>query len=102
STSAAFGGNAPTPQHSIMATGTWGFSADADQIATLYGAVTGSAATLKLTDGSQAGAGDLLIIGYGRGSAPFPSSLGYAGAVQPYTGERILVTGKTMTATGLT
>jgi hypothetical protein len=38
STSAAFGGNAVTPQHSIAATGTWTFSADADQIATLAAA----------------------------------------------------------------
>ena len=35
------------------------------------------------------------ILGYGRGAAPYPSPLGYAGAIAPYTGERVLVTGKT-------
>ncbi|HEY6276025.1 MAG TPA: hypothetical protein VIX86_06805, partial [Streptosporangiaceae bacterium] len=95
SSSAAFGGNAQTPQHSIALTGTWGAGADADQTGTLAAAVTTAGQTaVTVTDGSQIGVGDLLILGYGRGAAPYPASAGYAGALQPFTGERILVTAK--------
>lgn len=94
SSTAAFGGNSPTPQHSIVLTGTWGFGADADQVAALGANVGNSDATVTLSDGADVGPGDLLILGYGRGAAPFPSAAGYAGAVAPFTGERVLVTGR--------
>jgi hypothetical protein len=103
STSAAFGGNASTPQHSVAMTGTWGNGADADAAGTLAAAITTTTATsMTVTDGSLTGVGDLLVLGYGRGSAPYPSSLGYAGAIAPYTGERVLVTDKAAADTGLT
>lgn len=101
STNAAWG-IASTPQHSIWAAGTWGFCADADQVATLAADINASATTVTLTDGSGCGAGDLVVIGYGRGAAPYPTYLGTAGAVQPYLGERVLVTDKTAVATALT
>ena len=102
SSTAAFGGNAQTPQHSIVLAGTWGAGADADAAGNLAAAVsTTSATSMTVTDGSQAGVGDLLILGYGRGSAPYPSAAGYAGAIAPYTGERVLVTGKSTADTGL-
>ncbi len=102
SSTAAFGGNAASPQHSIVLTGTWGYGADADPAGTLAANVGSSDTTITVSDGSQAGIGDLLILGYGRGSAPFPAALGYAGAIAPYTGERVLVTGVATAATGLT
>ena len=101
STSAAFGGNSVTPQHSIVAIGTWGYGADADQVATLAANVLTADTTITVSDGSQAGPGNLLVLGYGRGAAPFPSALGYAGAVQPYTGERVLITDVAFADTGL-
>jgi hypothetical protein len=101
STVAAWG-IGPTPQHSIWATGTFGFTADADTAASLAASIAASDTTMTLSDGSQCGPGDLLIIGYGRGTAPYPTYLGTAGAVQPYLGERIIVTDKTAAATGLT
>jgi hypothetical protein len=101
STVAAWG-IGPTPQHSIWGTGTWGFTADADTVADLAASIGASDTTMTLTDGSQCGAGDMLIIGYGRGTAPYPTYLGTAGAVQPYLGERIIVQDKTAAATGLT
>lgn len=70
----------PTPQLAIWITGTWGFSADADQVATLSGNVLAGDATITISDSSQAGAGDLLICGT----------------------ERMVVTSKKATATGLT
>jgi hypothetical protein len=100
STSAAFGSSV-TPQHSISATGTWGFTADADQVTTLAASVGTGDTTITVADGSSIGAGDLMILGYGRGTAPYPASLGYAGAIAPYTGERILVTGVSMVSTGV-
>lgn len=102
SSSAAFGGNAATPQHSIALAGTWGYGADADPAGALAANVGTSDATITVTDGSRLGIGDLMILGYGRGSAPFPLSLGYAGAIAPYTGERVLITDKQAAATGLT
>ena len=92
SSSASFGGNSKSPQHSIVLTGTWGYGADADPAGTLAASVGSGDTTITVTDGSKTGVGDLLILGYGRGSAPYPSSLGYAGALAPYTGERVLVT----------
>jgi hypothetical protein len=102
SSTAAFGGNAATPQHSVVLTGTWGYGAEADQVATLGASVGSGDATITVSNGASTGVGDLLVLGYGRGSAPYPSSLGYAGAVAPYTGERILVTDVATATTGLT
>lgn len=102
SSTAAFGGLAQTPQHSIAITGTWGYGADADQVATLAANVASGDTTITVTNGASTGAGDLLVLGYGRGSAPFPSALGYAGAIAPYTGERVLVTNVATATTGLT
>ncbi len=98
----AFGGNSQTPQHSIVMAGTWGYGADADPAGQLAASVGTGDATITVTDGSKAGPGDLVVLGYGRGSAPFPSAAGYAGAIAPYTGERILVTDAAAVATGLT
>lgn len=101
STVAAWG-IGPTPQNSIWATGTWGFTADADNIATLAASIGTSDTSITVSDGSSCGAGDVLIVGYGRGSAPYPTYLGTAGNVAPYLGERVIVTDKTAAATGLT
>ncbi len=94
STSSVFGGNSATPQNAIQVTGTWNFTAEADQAgtATLAASITSSTSPVTVTDSSQASAGDLLIIGYGRGTAPYPSdTLGHAGLIAPYIGERVLV-----------
>lgn len=101
STVAAWG-IGPTPQNSIWATGTWGFTADADDIGTLAASIGSSDPTITVSDGSQTGAGDVLIVGYGRGSAPYPTYPGTAGDLAPYLGERVIVTDKTAAATGLT
>jgi hypothetical protein len=102
SSTAAFGGNSVTPQHSIALTGTWGYTAAADTAGTLAAAVTTTGqATVTVSDGSQAGPGDLLILGYGQGAAPYPAAAGYAGALAPYTGERVLVTAAAAADTGL-
>ncbi len=101
SQSYAFGYNAQTPQHAIQVSATWGYSADADAAGTLAANVASGDTTITVTDGSKAGPGDLIILGYGRGSAPNPSSSGYAGALAPYTGERILVTDQTMVSTSV-
>jgi hypothetical protein len=101
STAAAWGAG-PTPQHSIVATGTWGFGADTDPGGALAASCLAGDTTLTVTDSSVIGVGDLIIIGYGRGAAPFPAYPGTAGAVQPYTGERVIISGQAMTATGLT
>lgn len=103
SSNAAFGGNALTPQHSITLAGTWGFTADADQAAALSGAVTATAPAIVVSDSSRIGAGDIVILGYGRGAAPYPDdTLGHAGAIRPYTGERCLVQDVAAAATGQT
>jgi hypothetical protein len=103
STAAAFGGAAATPQRSIQVTGTWGFTADADQAATLAASAGTSDTSITVDDSSQTGVGDLLIIGYGTGSAPYPDdTLHHAGYYPPYAGERVLVTDKAAAATGLT
>lgn len=101
STVAAWG-IAPTPQHSIWGYGTWGFTADADNLGDLAASIGTGDTTFALTSGAGWGAGDVLIIGYGRGTAPYPNYLGTAGAIAPYVGERVIVVDKTAAATGLT
>jgi hypothetical protein len=101
-TNAQFGNNAQTPQNSIGMTATWGYGADADPAGTLAADVGLDDTTITVSDGSQAGPGNLVILGYGRGDAPFPLLAPHAGAVQPYVGERILITDASPVATGLT
>src|SRR5262249_19138980 len=102
STSATFGNLQQTPQLSIGIGATWGYGADADPAGLLAAGVGTGDATITVTDGSKAGPGDLVVLGYGRGSAPFPGSAPHAGAIQPYQGERVLVTDAFPVATGLT
>lgn len=103
STSASFGGNAQTPQMTNALTGTWGYGADADPAGTLAASVGLTDATVTVTNGSVAGPGDLIVLGYGRGTAPAPSAPGnHAGDIQPFQGERVLVTDVSAVATGLT
>ena len=102
STSAQFGNNAQTPQNSIAISATWGHGADADPAGTLASAVGASDATVTVSDGSVAGPGDLIVLGYGRGTAPFPLLAPHAGAIAPYVGERVLITDVAAVATGLT
>jgi hypothetical protein len=103
STSASFGGNAQTPQNSIATAGTWGYGADADPAGTLAASAGSTDSTVTVSNGSVAGPGDLIILGYGRGSAPLPSAQGnHAGDIQPYQGERVLVTDVSAVTTGLT
>lgn len=97
-----FGNNAQTPQNAIAITGTWGYGADADPAATLAAAVVAADTTITVTDGSSAGPGDLVVLGYGRGDAPFPASAPHAGAIAPYLGERVVITDASPAATGLT
>ena len=102
SSTAAFGGNSSTPQHSVVVTGTWGYTADMDAAGTLAAAVSDTTGTtITVSDGSQMGVGDLLILDPGRGAAPFPSAAGYAGALGAYTGERCLVSDRATATTGL-
>lgn len=91
-----------TPQNAIWATGTWGFTADADQACTLAANVGSSDQVITVSDGSKCGPGDVLILGYGRGSAPFPAFLGTAGAIAPYLGERVIAYDRSFVTTGLT
>lgn len=97
-----FGNNAQTPQYSIAVTGTWGYGADADPAGTLAADAGAADTAITVSDGSKCGPGDLIVLGYGRGAAPFPSSAPHAGAIQPYQGERVLVTDVSAAATGLT
>ena len=100
STTASWG-SASTPQHSIWAVGTWGwFSPQA--AGTLAADINSSVTSVTVSDGSQADAGDLLIIDPGTSVAPFPSFAGTAGALGALTGERVIVTGKSAASTGLT
>jgi hypothetical protein len=102
SSGSTFGGNSQTPQNAIMMTGTWGFTADADPAGSLASAVTSSTDPILVTDASQMGVGDLLILGYGRGEAPYPDdTLGHAGTIAPYVGERVLVSDRQAADTGL-
>lgn len=94
-------GSASTPQHSIWASGTWGWY-NAQPAGTLAASVDSSVTSITVSDGSQAGAGDLLILDPGTGAAPFPAYPGTAGALGALTGERVIVTGKTAADTGLT
>jgi hypothetical protein len=100
-TSAAFA-PASSPQNSIWITGTWGFTADADNLTTITSSIISSATTMTVADGSGVGPGDVLILGYARGTAPYPAYNDSAGAIQPYTGERVICQDKTTAATGLT
>jgi hypothetical protein len=100
STSASFGNQQQTPQNSIAVTATWGYGADADLVCYLAAAVGGSDTLVTVTDGSRAGPGDLLVLGYGRGSTT--ASAPHAGAIAPYAGERVLITDASPVATGLT
>ena len=100
STTAAWGG-APTPQHSIWVTGTWGWYQPVPA-GTLAASVATSDASITVSDGSQAGAGDLLVLNPGTAAAPFPAFPGTAGALGALTGERVIVTGKAAAPTGLT
>lgn len=102
STSASFGNQQQTPQYSIGITGTWGHGADADPAGQLAADAAEDATVITVTDGSAAGPGDLVVLGYDRGAAPFPGSDPHAGAIRPYLGERILITDATAVATGLT
>lgn len=103
SSGSTFGGNSATPQNAIMGTGTWGFDAEADPAGSLAAAVTSAGqSVITVSDASQMGVGDLLILGYGRGDPPFPDDpLGHAGAIAPYLGERVLVSDRSALDTGL-
>lgn len=100
STNAAWGAG-PTPQHSIYATATWGFSADTGPAGTLASSAGASDATITVSDSSLSGVGDLLVLDPGTASAPYPAYPGTAGAVGAPTGERVIVTGRAAADTGL-
>lgn len=100
STTAAWGA-ASTPQRSILFAGTWGWY-NPVSIGTLAASVNSSAGSITVSDGSQADAGDLLVLDPGTGAAPFPAYPLSAGALGAIQGERVIVTGKTAAATGLT
>jgi hypothetical protein len=101
-TNAQFGNNSQTPQYNIAMGATWGYGADADPAGLLAADVGLDDSTVTVTDGSKAGPGDLVVLGYGRGTAPFPGTEPHAGAIQPYLGERVLITDVAAVATGLT
>jgi hypothetical protein len=102
SSGSTFGGQSATPQNAIQMVGTWGFTADADPAGTLTAAVDSSVTDILVSDASQVGVGDLLILGYGRGEAPYPDdTLGHAGLIAPYIGERVLVSDRQAADTGL-
>lgn len=100
STTAAWG-SASTPQHSILAAGTWGWY-NPQPAGTLAASVNSSVTSVTVSDGSQAAAGDVIVLDPGTGAAPFPAYPGTAGALGAIQGERVLVTGKSTAATGLT
>ena len=59
---AAFGG-AATPQRAIVATGTWGYTADNDVVTSLAVAVSSdTATTIQVANAASTGVGDLLIV----------------------------------------
>lgn len=102
-TNAQFGNNSQTPQNNIAMGATWGYGADADPAGQLAADVGTGDDTVTVTNGAKAGPGDLVVLGYGRGDAPLPSAAGnHAGDIQPYVGERVLITGVAAVATGLT
>jgi hypothetical protein len=80
SSTAAFGGNASTPQRAIVVQGTFGYDVNKDQMATLVNTITSGATTLVVTDSSQLGPGIVIILDT----------------------ERMLVTDSAQVATGLT
>jgi len=94
-----------TPQAAIWMTGTWGFTVDQDTAGTLAANVSStSATTITVSDGSQAGPGDVVILNPGTGAVPFPQAQ-YAhtfGAIAPLTGERVIVQDSSAASTGLT
>lgn len=100
STVAAWG-SASSPQHSIWVTGTWGWY-NPQPAGALAASCTQADTAITVTDGSQAGPGDLLVLDAGTGAPPFPDYPGTAGALGAPTGERVVVTGKSTAATGLT
>lgn len=52
-----------TPQRSIVITGTWGYNLELDSAGTLAAAISSTSATsLNVSDGSQMGVGDLLVV----------------------------------------
>lgn len=65
SRSSAFG-FAGTPQRAIAVTGLWGHTDDQDPAGTLDGGINASVTTLVVSDGSQVGIGDHLMIGTER------------------------------------
>ena len=80
STSAAFSGGS-TPQHAIVMTGTWGFSATTSPAGALGAAMVDTTGTVaQVTDSSQLGVGSVIVIGT----------------------ERLLVTDRSMITTGQT
>jgi hypothetical protein len=100
STTAVWGAGT-TPQHSIWAAGTWGWY-NPQPAGTLASSIGSPDTSITISDGSQAGPGDLLVINPGTAAAPFPSFAGSAGVLGALTGERVIVTGKSTAATGLT
>lgn len=79
STTSAFT-SGDTTQRAIAVTGVFGYGADTAAAGSLDGTITDTATTLTVTDESLLGVGDVLLVG----------------------SERILVTDKAMTATGVT
>lgn len=75
--SAAFSSGG-THQHAVAITGTFGYRADEAAAGTLAGAVDASAAVVVVSDSTAVGVGDVIRVG----------------------GERMLVTGRSMTGTG--
>jgi hypothetical protein len=61
STNVSFGVG-PTPQHDVAITGTWGFGATTDPAGTLTANIGSSDTALTVSDGSQVGVGNLLVI----------------------------------------
>jgi hypothetical protein len=102
STSSTFGGNSQTPQNAIEVQATWGFTGEADPVADLAAEVTSSTTPITVTNAALIGVGDLLILGYARGTPPYPGdTLGHAGLIAPYAGERVLVQDRSAADTGL-
>lgn len=62
STSAAFGGDASTPQRSISIQGTFGYDTNKDQVATLVTTINNSVTSLNVTDSSRLGPGIVVIL----------------------------------------
>lgn len=100
STTAAWGASA-TPQKSIAFTGTWGWY-NPQPAGTLAASVNASVTSVTVSDGSQIGAGDVIVLDPGTGAAPFPAYPATAGALGAIQGERVIVTGKSTASTGLT